>query len=165
MDLTCRTSSPWHLCSWRAPGGDDAWCDRLSTARYAQSCHGDERIRFQRALPASANGSGDPPHEDCSITIVGVRGSDSGQWRCMVKESVRAEETWSERVEVTVASPYALELMPLEEEGKNLWRTEEGRPVVRPSRPANESDTELICRYVRTPAEKTSHNECTQNIF
>ncbi len=50
VDLTCRTSSPWHLCSWRTPGdsqGDEVWCDRLSTDRYAQSCHGDDRIRFQ----------------------------------------------------------------------------------------------------------------------
>ncbi len=47
VDLTCRTSAAWHLCSWRAPGDGDVWCDRLSTDRYAQSCHGDDRIRFQ----------------------------------------------------------------------------------------------------------------------
>ncbi len=48
VDLTCRTSAPWHLCSWRVPPGD-TWCDRLSTSKYQQSCHGDDRIRFQVA--------------------------------------------------------------------------------------------------------------------
>ncbi len=37
-----------------------------------------------------------PDHGDCAITIVGVRGTDSGLWKCMVKDSVRAEEVWTE---------------------------------------------------------------------
>ena len=45
IDLTCRTSRPWHLCSWYMPKGD--WCHRLSSEKYATSCKENERIRFQ----------------------------------------------------------------------------------------------------------------------
>lgn len=47
VDLSCVTDSAWHLCSWKQPQEGGVGCYRLSTDKYASSCHGDARIRYQ----------------------------------------------------------------------------------------------------------------------
>ena len=146
IQLTCRTNQPWYLCSWVQPGGEE--CHRIVTDKYSTSCHSNDRIRFEvyqsRYLviivisifvPCSQKSI---RGEDCTIHIDDLQTSDSGSWKCILKDEVHADHKEVSTLEVTVAKPYDLTIDPDEVE-LDLRDLEEGQ--------ANNT-TEVICKAV-----------------
>ena len=127
ISLTCKTNQPWNMCRWILPSEET--CDKRKDELYDVACIHNSRVRFQKSKWHQV-GNGrliskqqiNQLKNECTIEVREATLADHGTWTCLATENPfgRSENHVQTSIEVFVASPYELQMLPRSNEIMSL---------------------------------------------
>lgn len=120
ISLTCKTNQAWNMCRWILP--NEQTCDRRKDELYDVACIHNSRVKFQKPEWHQVGYAGrliskqqiNQLKNQCTIQVLEATLEDHGTWTCLATENPfgRSENHVETSIEVNVASPYELKMLP-----------------------------------------------------